>query len=123
MASQEWSSTRQREPRDQRFRLKELKHTAARPALTPSRPVSHTSSCFSTFFKPEMVIASQGYEWLEWSISTQGIESAKAVKQDSSSPSTAAASDTSAVKPSRGKDKLTRPGQLECVLETLSQSR
>jgi hypothetical protein len=68
--------------------------TDSRPALTPCRPVSQTSPSFSTSFNPEILIESQEYVWLEESI--QGIESANAVKQESSCPSTDAASTQSA---------------------------
>lgn len=64
--------------------------TDSRPAFTPRRPVSQTSPSFSTSFNPEILIESHEYVWLE--VSIQGIESAIAVKQDSSCPSTDAAS-------------------------------
>jgi hypothetical protein len=68
--------------------------TDSKPALTPCRPVSQTSPAFSTSFKPEILIESQEYECLE--VLIHGIESAIAVRQDNSCPSTDAASTLSA---------------------------
>lgn len=62
----------------------------ASPAFTPSLPVSQTSPSFSTFLRPEIVIAFQGVS----DVSTHGMASAKAVKHDNSWPRIAAASAT-----------------------------
>jgi hypothetical protein len=71
------------------------KLTEARPALTPCRPDSQTSLVFSTSFRPEILTASHECEWLD--VSIQGRESAIAVRQESSCPSTDAASCPSAL--------------------------
>lgn len=91
--------------------------TAWRPAFTVCLPVSQTSSSLSTWPRPAMVIASHGYACLEWSI--QGIDSARAVRHESSLPRACAA--PSLDQPSSSYVKLTRTGQIERILELVGE--
>jgi hypothetical protein len=94
--------------------------TDASPALTPCLPVSHTSRSPSTSLSPEILIASQGYE-RELELSIQGIESANAVKQDSSCPRIEAASSRVSMQSRMLMRRLTSTRHLECILECLGQ--